>query len=111
MGRKRDSAAFVAEARREIGRTFETLPIFRRPRGQALYHYVAVLEVEAFKAGKDVAPYFRAHRFAVESSFHAIPAMVRRCAFGTVEELHIDKAVFWEAQELFAFSHRLEQVD
>jgi hypothetical protein len=110
VGRKRDSAAFVAEARREIARSFEALPIFQRPRGQALYHYVAVLEVEALKAGGDAARYFGAHRSAVESSFHAIPAVVRQCAPNTLGELRIDRAVFGEAQELFVFSHKLDQV-
>jgi len=111
VGQKRDGAAFVAEARREIDRSFEALPIFQRPRGQALYHYVAVLEVEAFKAGGDPSRFFGAHRSAVESSFHAIPGVVRRCARGTPEQLRIDRAVFGEAQELFVFSYKLEQVE
>ena len=53
MGKARDSATVVAEAKNAIEDAFADLAIFRRQRGQALHHYFAVLEVEQFKAGGD----------------------------------------------------------
>ncbi len=111
MGGKRDNSAYVAKARREIVCEFDSLPIFQRPRGQALYHYVAVLEVEAFKTGGDPDLYFGLHRSAVESSVHAIPAIMKRCAPGDLDELCIEQAAFSEAWQLFEFSRKFDQVE
>lgn len=102
--------SYAIDARRKIREAFNSLPIFRRPRGQALYHYCAVLEVEAFKAGASLTGHFSAHRAAVESSIHAIPALFERCP-STQSEFRIDQVIFAEAHELFEFSRAYEQVE
>jgi len=86
------------------------LPIFTRERGQAIYHYCAVLEVEGFKAAADLARNFSAHRAAVESSIRAIPAIFERC-HPSATELHIDQTIFAEAHELFEYARAYEEVE
>ncbi len=103
-------ATYAIEARRKIREVFDSLPIFTRARGQALYHYCAVLEVEGFKAEADLAKHFSAHRAAAESSIRAIPALFERCSPNQTE-LQIDQAIFAEAYELFEFSRNYEQVE
>jgi hypothetical protein len=74
---RRDPVTFAAEARREIQNAFEQLPIFKRPRATALFHFAVVLEVETI--GALVSPFAAApasnmaHRRAVEASAFAIP--------------------------------------
>jgi hypothetical protein len=111
MGRKRSSSAVIAEAKTEIARHFDALRIFQRPQGLAIYHYIAVLEVEALKAGPDSILCFGAHRSAVESAIHAVPGIMRRCSQEPSAELRIDQALFAEAHELYRFCHKLEQVE
>lgn len=110
MARKRDKTQYAVDARRNIRAAFDSLPIFRRERGQALYHYCAALEVEAFRAEGDLTKTFSAHRKAVESSGRAIPALFERCSPGHTA-IHLDRAIFAEADELFRFSRDYDQVE
>jgi hypothetical protein len=75
---KRDAAAFALNARRQLDQAFKALPIFSVSRSSALLNYLAVLEAESVKAaafsGSTLAA-FGAHRRAVESSAHAVPAI------------------------------------
>jgi len=91
--RKRDIAAYVVESRRNIQNAFAALPIFRRTREQALYHYCAVLEVESYQAGANQVQHFSAGRAAVESSIRAIPALFERCGPGQTDT-RIDEILF-----------------
>ena len=109
MARKRDRTAYVLEARQIVRDSFAALPIFRRSREQAAYHYCAVLDVESYNAGPDQAKHVSAGRAAVESGSRAIPALFARCPPGQTEP-RIDEVVF-SAQELFAFSQAYEQVE
>jgi hypothetical protein len=110
LGRGRDIAAYVVDVRRSIQNAFAALPIFGRTREQALYHYCAVLDVEGYKAGADLAQHFSAGRAAVESSIRAIPALFERCPAGQANP-RIEKDLFSEAYNLFTFSRAHEQVE
>ncbi len=110
LGRRRDIAAYVVDVRRSIQNAFAALPIFGRTREQALYHYCAVLDVEGYKAGADLAQHFSAGRAAVESSIRAIPALFERCPAGQADP-RIEKDLFSEAYNLFTFSRAHEQVE
>lgn len=110
MGKARDSATVVAEAKNAIEDAFADLAIFRRQRGQALHHYFAVLEVEQFKAGGDPILNLGAHRSALESTFQAIPGIMQRCQPAVDGGTRIEQTLFEEARELFEFSRRLEIV-
>jgi hypothetical protein len=111
MAVNRDKAMVVAEAKQRIAECFDGLAIFQRERGQALYHYCAVPEVEAFKAAGKPTVYFAVHRDAVESSFHAIPGIMQRCQKAGKSQPQMDQDVFAEAYELFQFSRRRESVE
>jgi len=112
---KRDPAYFAAEARREIQRAFEQLPIFKRPRASALFHFTAVLEVETI--GALVSPFAAApasnmaHRRAVEASAFAIPGIYRFCPTAASSNICFDRQIYVEARQLFDFCYKYEQID
>jgi hypothetical protein len=76
---KRNASTFALNARRQIAQELKALAILSVPRSSALVNYLAVLEAESvkatvFSAGSPMAA-LGAHRQAVESSAHAIPAI------------------------------------
>jgi hypothetical protein len=115
MARRRDAAAIAANARREIERAFGLLKIFERPRGDAVLHFVAALDVEAVGAvaspHKDAPTSNMAHRRVVEASAFGIPAIYNRCAPSRGSVTGIDRQIYAEARELFDFCYAYEQID
>jgi len=114
--KKRDAATFALKARREIAQELRALEVLSMPRSSALLNYLTVLEAESVKAavsspGSTVAT-FGAHRQAVESSTHAIPAIFEQCPQDRVLPIPtVIREVFNPAYELFAFTHNYDQVD
>lgn len=114
MTKKRDKVNFVLEAKRKIVASYEALPIFRESRSDALYNYIAVLEIEAFKAMLSEAPneaMFQAHRYAVESSASAIPSIINLCPTQDDRILQVRRDGFEKAYQLFDFSYKKEQIE
>jgi hypothetical protein len=68
-------------AHRRLADELAALPIFSVPRSSALLNYLAVLEVESLMSARSHLSVFAAHRQAVESSAHAIPAILERHCF------------------------------
>jgi len=114
MKAKRDQSNYVARVKSDLEAQYKTLAVFRRPRGAALYHYFAVLEVEVVKlglfAGDPGKKLFAAGRAAVESSFRAIPALFERCPTGDASPAYVSREIFAEAHQLFEYSYKYEQV-
>jgi hypothetical protein len=111
---RRQSAVFAANARREIQRAFEQLPIFKRPRTAALLHFATVMDVQAIAALKspfgDAPSSNMAHRQAVESSAFAIPGIYKFCS-PELSNHCFDKQIYMEAWQLFDFCYKYEQID
>lgn len=110
MGTGPDAVSYAVEARQRLADEFGNLALFRRSRESALYHFCAVLEVEAFSAGANTKANFDAHRAAVLSSSRAIPSILERCSPGSQEEPSIAKELFLAARDLFEFSRKYEDV-
>jgi len=110
VGAKRDDNSYLLEAKQRLLDIFQNLSIFQQPRESALYHFCAVLEVEAFKAAASSKALFNAHRAAALSSTRAIPGIFERCSPGGTDELRIDQDVFMQARELFEFSRDYEDI-
>jgi len=114
--KKRDAATFALKARREIAQELRALKILSVPRSSALLNYLTVLEAESVKAavsspGSTVTT-FGAHRQAVESSTHAIPAIFGQCPQDRVLPIPtVLPEVFNLAYDLFTFTHNYDQVD
>ena len=113
---KRDTAAFALNARRQLEQAFRALPIFSRPRSVALLNYLAVLEAESVKAAvfssNPTLTTFGAHRSAVESSAHAIPAIFEWCPSDQVlPDENVQPEIFELAYDLFAFTAKYDQID
>lgn len=104
-----DNVKFVLEARRKIDEAFAVSALFGRTREEALYHYCAILDVEAYKAQASQGQLFSAGRSAVESSIKAIPAILANCQGGKAD-VRINPVIFSEAYEFFVFSRDYEQV-
>ncbi len=115
MAPRKNTAAFAANARREVRRSFERLNIFARSRAEAVFHFVAVLEAEVIRAlfsAAEAAPASNlAHRRAVEASAFAIPGIYEFCSSASGRVTGVDRQIYFEARELFDFSYAYEQVD
>jgi hypothetical protein len=107
---KRDDNSYLVEAKQRLLDIFQNQSIFQQPRENALYHFCAVLEVEAFKAAASPKAHFNAHRAAALSSTRAIPGIFERCSPGGADELRINQDVFMQARELFEFSRDYEDI-
>jgi hypothetical protein len=109
---KSDTATFALNARRRLTEELAALPIFSIPRSSALLNYLAVLEVEALMSARSHLSVFSAHRQAVESSAHAIPAIFERCPKDiSLPAVAVAEQVFNLAHDLFTFTHRYDQID
>ncbi|MFZ0735057.1 MAG: hypothetical protein WAM79_22260 [Candidatus Sulfotelmatobacter sp.] len=109
---KRDTARFALTARRRLVEELAALPIFSVPRSSALLNYLAVLEVESLMSARSPLSVFGAHRQAVESSAHAIPAIFERCPKDdSLPAEAVAEKVFNLAHDLFTFTHRYDQID
>jgi hypothetical protein len=114
MRKKRDASVLLVEALQKIEAEFRGLPLFSRPRSEALYHYVAALEAEGL--GESLLPLdarklgFHVHRRAVESSCVAVPAMFDYCRPDSGNDIQFDRATFLEARDLHEFAYRYEQI-
>ncbi len=109
---KRDPATFALNARRRVAEELAALPIFSVPRSLALLNYLAVLEVESLMSARSPLSVFGAHRQAVESSAHAIPAIFERCPKDdSLPAEAVEEKVFNLAHDLFTFTHRYDQID
>jgi hypothetical protein len=109
---KRDTAMFAFNARRRLAEELAALPIFSVPRSSALLNYLAVLEVESLMSARSPLSVFGAHRQAVESSAHAIPAIFERCPKDdSLPAEAVAEKVFNLAHDLFTFTHRYDQID
>jgi hypothetical protein len=113
---KRNAAAFALNARRQLEAAFRSLPIFTIPRSAALLNYLTVLEAESVKAAvfstDSTLTTFGAHRSAVESSTHAIPAIFEWCPEDpTLPTEDTEPAMFDLAYGLFVFTKQYDQID
>jgi len=109
---RRDTATFALSARRRLAEELAALPIFSVPRSSALLNYLAVLEVESLMSARSPLSVFGAHRQAVESSAHAIPAIFGRCPMDdSLPGEAVAEKVFNLAHDLFTFTHRYDQID
>ena len=86
------------------------------PRSSALLNYLTVLEAESvkatlFSAGSPAAA-LGAHRQAVESSAHAIPAIFEQCPPDEAwAPPTVTREVFGQANELFIFTQKYDQIE
>ena len=113
---KRDPASFALNARRQLTQELRSLAIFSVPRSSALLHYLAVLEAESFKASvfSQCSPVaiFGAHRLAVESTTHAIPAIFEQCPQDeSAPDQTINEETYFQAHELYTFTHKYDKID
>jgi hypothetical protein len=99
-------------AHRRLADELAALPIFSVPRSSALLNYLAVLEVESLMSARSHLSVFAAHRQAVESSAHAIPAILERCPKDDSPHAEaVEEKVFNLAHDLFTFTHRYDQIE
>ena len=113
--KKRDPVAYAWNARRHLAEELRSLPILSAPRSLALLSYLAVLEAEAIKVSifspSSPEAIFGAHRQAVESSAHAIPAIVKHCPPDEALPVKtLEPKVFDLARDLFTFTYKYDQI-
>jgi hypothetical protein len=112
----RDASSFALTARRRIAQELRALAILSMPRSSALLNYLTVLEAESvkatlFSAASPVAA-LGAHRQAVESSAHAIPAIFEQCPPDeALVPLTVTREVIGLANELFIFTQKYDQIE
>lgn len=113
---KRNAAAFAVNARRQLDQTLTALPIFSILRSPDLLNYLTVLEAESVKAAAfspgSALTNFSAHRQAVESSAHAVPAILGGCPNDQVlPSQTVQREIFDLAYDLFTFTQKYDQID
>jgi hypothetical protein len=100
-----------ASVRRKLIEQFEALPLFRRNRDTALYHFCAALELIPAPVSDSPDLAMAKGRHAIEASMQAIPAIFRLCPATPVStSLEINLAALAEASELVEFASRLDQI-
>ena len=112
----RDPVSFALNARRQLTDQLRSLAIFSVSRSSALLHYFAVLEAESFKASvfSQCSPLaiFGAHRKAVESTTHAVPAIFELCPQDEfTPDQTISEETYFQAYELYGFTHKYDKID
>ena len=100
-----------ASVRRELTQKFDALPIFKRDRATALYHYCVALDMSSNPYIVHPDLWGEAGRHAVEASTRAIPAIFRLCpTVATTLPVQFNAAVFIEAKELVEFAFAYDQI-
>jgi hypothetical protein len=97
--------------RRELKQKFEALPIFKRDRATALYHFCVALEMSTNPFTVDPDILMAMGRRALEASLRAIPAIYRNTpVVPATAPLQVNAAVLAEAMELVEFAYRYDQI-
>jgi hypothetical protein len=109
-GNEQGSEHTPIAARRKIEERFCELPIFKRSRSSALYHYCAALDISALEAPINPQVQTEVNRFAIESTLKAIPAIYRRCPNTSEKGMRLNLAIYQEASEMIRYARRYEQV-
>ncbi len=100
-----------ASVRSELSQKFDMLPIFKRDRATALYHFSAALEMNTYPYTVDPDLLMALGRRVIEASMRAIPGIYRNCpAAPLASPVQFNAAVFAEAMELVEFAFRYEQI-
>jgi len=97
--------------RHELKQKFDALPIFKRDRATALYHFCVGLEMRRNPHIVDLDYVMVKGRSALEASIRAIPAIYRTCPVATVATpVRLNSAALVEAMELADFAFCYDQV-
>src|ERR1035438_7454922 len=100
-----------ASVRRKLNEQFETLALFKRDRGTALYHFCAALELIPTPISDNPDLAMAKGRHAIEASMRAIPTIFRICPATPIPtSFEINAAVLAEASELVEFASRFDQI-
>ena len=106
-----DATANPSSVRMELNQKFEALPIFKRDRVTALYHFCAALEVNTNPYTVDPDLVMAMGRRALEASMRPIPAIYRNCpAVPVASQIQFNPAAFAEAMEPVEFAFRCDQI-
>ena len=112
---KRNAAAFALNVRRQLEAAFRSLPIFSIPRSAALpktvdWFWRPDASRTPVVSTDTTLTTFGAHRSAVESSTHAIPAIFEWCPEDqTLPTDDTEPAMFDLAYGLFVFTKQYDQ--
>lgn len=100
-----------ASVRRELEQKFEALPLLKRDRATALYHFCVVLELTPTPLSENSDLELAKGRHVAETSMRAIPLIFRTCpVISPPPALEINPAVLAEADELVAFASGYDQI-
>ena len=90
-----------ASVRRKLNEQFESLALFKRDRGTALFHFCAALELIPTPISDNPDLAMAKGRHAIEASMRAIPAIFRLCpAIPIPKSPEVNPALLAEASEL-----------
>jgi hypothetical protein len=103
-------ATTPSTVRRELNQKFDELPLFKRDRTTALYHFCVAIEMSSnpFTVQPDLV--MAMGRRAIESSMRAIPGVYRNCLAPVSAPVQFNPAAFAEAMDLVEFAFRYDQI-
>lgn len=106
-----DDTTTPSSVRRELNQKFDALPIFKRDRASALYHFCVGVEMSTYPYTVDPDLVMAMGRRVLEASMRAIPGIYRKCpAVSAGPTVPFNPATLAEAMELVEFAFRYDQI-